>query len=272
MERKLVKQGNSALTVTLPSKWIKKFDLTQNDFILIEEYQNNLLIKSRENNKIKKINILAKDQNQKLIYRQIMGKYIEGFDEIQVDHNNIKLIEKISNDFIGLIPEKITNDTLILKNIIKNPQDNFKELFQRVSQQLIDLTRSLKNDNLKEIEFKELILNKNITYLLRYINKYESVDNKFKQFLLITTLESVADIIVEIAELNFEIQNNKIKEEKYDDLVNLIEYYILYLHQNNIVKLHKHLQEHKNKVKKESFEDGLIFSIIENLNNYVGFI
>jgi antitoxin component of MazEF toxin-antitoxin module len=40
MERKLVKQGRDALTLTLPAKWLKQKGLKQGDSVFIEQHDN----------------------------------------------------------------------------------------------------------------------------------------------------------------------------------------------------------------------------------------
>ena len=49
MKRKIIKQGHNTLTVTLPSKWVKKLNLTADDEVDIIEKENSLLINAKEN-------------------------------------------------------------------------------------------------------------------------------------------------------------------------------------------------------------------------------
>jgi len=54
MKRKLVKQGGTALTVSLPAKWAKKYDLKAGDEIDLVEEGNKKLEKTWQ--KISKLN------------------------------------------------------------------------------------------------------------------------------------------------------------------------------------------------------------------------
>ena len=44
MKRKIVKQGAATMTVSLPTSWIKKFDLRQGDSIDVQEIGKSLVM------------------------------------------------------------------------------------------------------------------------------------------------------------------------------------------------------------------------------------
>ncbi len=55
MRRKIIKQGHNTLTITLPSKWAKNFNLKSGDEIEIIERDNGLFLsteKKQESNKV----------------------------------------------------------------------------------------------------------------------------------------------------------------------------------------------------------------------------
>ena len=47
MERKLVQQGNNALTVTLPSTWLKKYNLKAKDVVELEEAGRAIMVTTK---------------------------------------------------------------------------------------------------------------------------------------------------------------------------------------------------------------------------------
>src|SRR3989344_5348913 len=51
MKRKLVRQGGSAMTITLPSDWVKRFKLEGGDEIDLEEQQGKLIISTEAGKK-----------------------------------------------------------------------------------------------------------------------------------------------------------------------------------------------------------------------------
>jgi hypothetical protein len=174
--------------------------------------------------------------------------------------------------------EKHNDTELIMKDMIKIPQDNFIEIFKRSCRLLIQQARTLKKLQNKENKFsdvknEERLLDSNIFYCLRYINKYEKLDNSYKYFLLTTTLESVGDSISEIAKYLDKKETISISEVKLiNNIIIGIEEYITYLFQNNIEKMYESLNKFKQNIENKTFIDGIAFSIRENLYNYIGYL
>ena len=278
MERKLVKQGKNALTITLPSKWVQKFNLSQNDSIIISEEKENLIISTNSEKKQINCEIDIKDLSRGLAFHIITGKYIQGFDKITIKHNNFKLSQEIGNGFFGFMIESHNENELIMKDMIKIPQDNFLEIFKRSCQLLIQQARTLKKLTNKQITFsdvktEERLLDSNIFYCLRYINKYEKLENSYRYFLLTTTLETVGDSISEIAK--YLDQKESITNEEIiliDNIIIGIEEYVTYLFQNNMEKMYDSLNKFKQNIEHKTFIDGIAFSIRENLYNYIGYL
>ena len=48
MRRKLVKQGNATLMISLPSKWAKENKLDKGDEIILNEYGRDLIVSTEE--------------------------------------------------------------------------------------------------------------------------------------------------------------------------------------------------------------------------------
>ena len=268
-QRKIVRQGKSALTITLPSKWTKKFSLDDTNSIYIKEEENNLIIKSNSSSKLKKTKIDVTDKKKGLTFHIINGLYLQGFDEIEITHNNLQIAKELSTGYIGMIPKELTSSKLILKSIIKEPEDNFLDLFKISTQQLIDLARSLETESFEDTKLKERVLDRNLIYSLRYITKYEKIEDKYKYFLICSTIENAADNISEIAKYK---KTNNVSKKQIEKIVEIIEYYVVYIHQNNIEKIHTHLRKHKENNPKKDFVDALTLSISENLYNFIGLL
>ncbi|MCA9460277.1 MAG: hypothetical protein KC550_07040, partial [Nanoarchaeota archaeon] len=233
------------------------------------------LIISNNKEKIKKtINLDISGMTRGLAFHIVTGKYIEGYDKIILTHNNFTLSQEIGQGFLGMVIEEHTDNQLIMKDIIKIPQDNFIEMFKRSCQLLISQTRLLLKLYEKEISHREIknaerLLDNNLFYCLRYINKYEKIENSYKYFLLSTTIESVGDYISEISK---NINYDKQTKETLEMVVNIIEKYVTFLFTKNISKMYISLKDYKNQIPKETFIDGLAFIIGENLYNYIGYL
>src|SRR3989338_5327977 len=84
MKRKIIKQGHSTLTITLPTKWAQKLNLKAGDEIDLIEKDNSILINGQENGKEKKAVIDISNFTMPLIWRFIQGAYRSGYTEIKI--------------------------------------------------------------------------------------------------------------------------------------------------------------------------------------------
>ena len=102
--RKIIKFGNSSHVVSLPSYWLKRNKLNKGDLIYFEENGNNELIFSpRVKDSKKELNKIVIDSTNKDlsdINREIISKYIAGYDLIEISDNSM---EKRSADIRNLI-------------------------------------------------------------------------------------------------------------------------------------------------------------------------
>jgi phosphate uptake regulator len=272
MERQLVKQGRNAMTITLPAKWIKENNLSEKDSIQINEENENLLISTNTNKKKKtecEINLIDCDKSQ--AYHILMGKYIEGYDKITIKHNNSKLIQKACKILIGFMIEEHTNSKTITKSLIQTPEENFEILLRRTLQLFIEQTRTLylltqNKAKYEDVKNEEYLLDDNIIYCLRYLNKYDNQTNKTRYFLLLTTLEQAGDQISEISKF---IKN----DEKLGKLIlEEIENYVSLLLQKNVKKITKSLKNFRSKIPNEKFVEGISYSLADTLYNYIGYL
>jgi len=277
MERKLVKQGAGALTLTLPANWIKKNNLTQEDVVFIKESKNQLILCNNSSINEKETKIDIKNLEKGYAFHLVTGKYIEGYDKIILEHNNLELSQKIGKSFLGMVIEEHTDKHLIMRDIIKIPSDNFVEIFKRSCQILIQQVRLLKkfsegNATFEQVKKEERLLDSNLFYCLRYINKYEKIENSYKYFLLTTTMESVGDLISEIGEY---LKKEKItlkEKEILELIVETVEKYVLYLFQNNMKKMYETLKIKNRNFYQKSFVGGVALAIREALYNYIGYL
>lgn len=84
MKRKVIKQGHNTLTVTLPSKWVKNFNVLQGQEIDIFERDNGLFMTTKKSNSYEKIEIDITGMDIPTIWKNFMSAYREGYDEILV--------------------------------------------------------------------------------------------------------------------------------------------------------------------------------------------
>lgn len=90
MKRKVIRQGHNTLTLTLPSKWVRKCNVSSGDEIEIEEKDHSLLIHGKKSTAIRSTTLDLKNLNLELTWRSIISAYRAGYEEIEVQFQNPK--------------------------------------------------------------------------------------------------------------------------------------------------------------------------------------
>jgi phosphate uptake regulator len=271
MQRKLVKQGQNATTTTLPAKWIKEQNLKPGDYVNITQEKDKLVINSEVVHKKLEVQINLENEEKSYIWHKLISKYIQGFDKLTITHNDASTIQEISNSFIGIIIEYHSDKKTVLKNIIEKPEDNIKQIIRRISHMLLEHASMLekvvqKKSDHSDLKKYERLIDSNIMYSLRHINKYSTNQKEYKYFLICATFEEVADLISLISKHIKDNEKLAVKIKK------IIEMYNKNIFSGNVKELYKKLREFRNSLKKESFLDGLCFQLAEVLYNNIGFL
>jgi phosphate uptake regulator len=84
VKRKIIKQGNNTLTITLPAKWAQSFGLQPGNEIELLEQGNSLLLVAGSNNQKNRIELDISNLPNPIIWRYLLSAYRSGFDEIVV--------------------------------------------------------------------------------------------------------------------------------------------------------------------------------------------
>jgi len=84
MKRKIIKQGHNTLTITLPSDWVKRFNLKAGEEISLLEKDNGLFLTTEKINNPSEIEINVENLSIPLIWKHVSSAYREGYDKIKV--------------------------------------------------------------------------------------------------------------------------------------------------------------------------------------------
>jgi len=96
MKRKIVKHGDSTLTISLPSKWAKANNIKNGQFLNVESSPKGLLISSDEMSP-EKLETEIKGDQEWYVYRILRHLYTHGYDEIVMKYSTkeqLSLIRK----------------------------------------------------------------------------------------------------------------------------------------------------------------------------------
>ena len=88
MKRKLVKQGGSALTITLPKSWVDKYGLKAGDDISVKECGRELSIVTEREEEGRSIALEASQINERTLRWALSGLHKGGYDVINIAFNS----------------------------------------------------------------------------------------------------------------------------------------------------------------------------------------
>jgi phosphate uptake regulator len=135
MKRKVIKQGNNTLTLTLPRDWTEKFGVKAGDELDIEEMGRQLILKNSSNAVLDKIEIDAAEMNERVLRWVLSAAHKSGYDEIEILHQSpdqLKIIHEIVKDlYMGFSIVEQTNSRCILKAISQELESEFDLILRR---------------------------------------------------------------------------------------------------------------------------------------------
>ena len=137
MKRKVSRIGPATLMVSLPSKWVKQFNVEKGDEIDIEEDSNRLILSVGKTSQSKRIEIDV-SKNPSLTRRFLMDAYRSGFDEVRLnflDLKELKLIQDTASEILlGFEIVEQSKNNCVLRNVTKESEEEFDNVLRRIFQ------------------------------------------------------------------------------------------------------------------------------------------
>ena len=242
IKRKVVLHGDSTLTISLPARWAKKFNIKKGDELNVEENEREIRITNDKEITLDKKQFSVGNL-RRLGISYITSLYRSGYDEIHLDYNNNDYIETIhdvlSNEITGFEIVKQGNNYCVIKDLTGS-KDEFNTALRRIWLLTLDLADETLNsikknnvNNLKNIYFMDDSINKFSNYCLRLLNKkvYVNYSKTPLYYYLIKSLEELADKYKDLYKfyLNNKVKINDKSLETYDKINgHLNEYYNLF--------------------------------------------
>ena len=199
-----MQHGDSTLTVSLPAKWVKRFNVKKGDEINVEDLDREIRITSE-----KEFNLEKKQFDignlKRLGISYITSLYRSGYDEIHLNYDDNNYIETIhdvlSNEITGFEIIKQGSNYCVIKDLTGS-KDEFNTALRRIWLLTLDLANETFNsmdkknkNNLKNMYFMDNSINKFSNYCLRLLNKKIYINNNKSPlyYYLIKSLEELAD-------------------------------------------------------------------------------
>lgn len=222
MKRKLIQMAGKTMVVSLPSDWVKKYNLKKGEEIDVEERDRLIQIKTEKEQKTEKIKIDVNKINTPLMWRFISSAYIKGVDEIELEYSKKEQkeeIKKIVQTLIGFALIKETEQSVILKEISGSASE-FDTILRRVflmlislSQTVLTLTENQDKKLLEEVIDKDHNINCFVNFCLRYLNKH-GYEDYTKTSLLYATIRELEFVGDEYSDMAKEIMKSKFRMDK----------------------------------------------------------
>ncbi len=135
MKRKVVKQGPATFMVSIPSPWIKKYNIKKGDLMEIEEVDKYLKISIEKDTGITTTEFNACDLDFNHIRRYLHEIYKAGYDEVRILTESSKDVAKIQN-FIStiLLGYEIVDQqssSVVVRSISKALEEEFDPILRR---------------------------------------------------------------------------------------------------------------------------------------------
>jgi len=217
MKRKVIKQGHSTLTITLPKKWCEKYGIKPGDELDYEVEDCSLKIYAHPNSVRSEIKMDITGLDRCAILYTIRNAYRMGYDKLELNFSNAittyyRTLDKVSvlsvihyevNNLIGYEVIHQTNNSCVIKDLSKPASDEFETILRRVFLLIVQTAKDMEEaiekfdlDLMKTTEEKHDTITKFISYCLRLINK--AGNTGYKQHALvyhiIANLDKIADI------------------------------------------------------------------------------
>ncbi len=222
MRRKLIKQGNNALTLTIPRKWTEKHQLSAGDEVEICELQTSLEILPISTTSKKSIEIKLENTQKDLIRSVIASAYKSGYDIIilhcAVNPAVIKKIYDITNTFTGLEIIEQTQKSITIQCYLQESVEQTEKLINKMFQ-TVHYGSSLIEASQEEIELlHNQTIHKLRDHTLRAIHKTSYGNDKtYDYYDLVTILEKISAANIHLAT---HVKESKKKDEETTKLNN----------------------------------------------------
>jgi phosphate uptake regulator len=228
MKRKIIKQGNNTLTITLPTKWAKELNLNPGEEIDVVEKEGALLINGRKKFNEKRAVIDITGFTVPLLWRFFQSAYRAGCDEIKVifdpdkkkyedayhyyttqfDYAKlgekmppkpaIAMIQEVVNRFVGVDIIESGENYCIVKEMgeisAKEFPNSMRRIFLVILQMFHRLREAIENNEIndptlcKEIHTIDLNVDKFVDYCARILNKAPDFSPESRKSLIFSSL------------------------------------------------------------------------------------
>jgi phosphate uptake regulator len=222
MKRKVIKQGNGTLTITLPKQWTKTTGLKGGDEIEIVERGNELSVTSKSERQGLKAKFDFTDfKSSRAVKWVLSALHKSGFDEMELiygDSKTLKVIQDQVRDlYTGFAIMEQSKKRVVLKAISKDDYSELETSLRRAFVVTLSLADALAEklnsgdfSNFSELSALEKSNNQFTNFCERLLVKkgYAVPEKTCFKYLVVWNIEKVCDCYKDFCEF---IENEKLK-------------------------------------------------------------
>lgn len=225
MKRKVAKIGPSTLMVSLPNKWVKKFNIKKGDEVDVEEDGDKLILNlgKLKEGKSKILNVHDLDV---MLNRAVGACYKKGYDEVAIHFNSTEQLKSIysviNTTWIGFEIIEQSKNKIVMKQVGEVIKDDLPNIINRVMLFLISTAdegikaaEAGNEEYLKAVVMRDPTQNRYCDFCRRLLNKTE-LENSNALYYIVEQFERIGDFYRDLSKI---IADNQIKVRK--DLINL---------------------------------------------------
>lgn len=285
LNRKIMKLGNSTFVISLPSKWIKKNQLTKGDDIEMSVSNSSIIVRKPNEHKNSSIYLKMNDKSTKQILGFIEAAYVSGYSEIKIELP--KDPDKIIFDFVdilmGFVVISFSHSVLMIKEVSLSKEDDLKILINRTIYLYLDMLEDFMSyldkgdlESIHNMHIRDKKLNKYLFYCLRIISNstklYES--EKMINYFFVESINNIFNNIVKLcSELSEDDLKGKEKanlSEAFGVIKDYIRLYIRFFQSFNLV-LSPNIVQMKSEINKTGFKSkysNFFLSVVVDIYSY----
>jgi len=286
MKRKVNLVGQNTLTISLPSKWARKYDIKKGNELEMDERGNIIILSTTSDTRTPKRLEIEIKRNEDFLKRFICGPYWRGYDEIYIKFEDKEVINSIQdnvNNLLGFEIIKQGKDFCILGNIAGEIYKEFDSILNRLMLVNINQFKEL-YEYLSKNEFSKLSnilsIEQTIDRLAYFckrilnINGYSEPTKTCDIYLIVSILEAISDNLKDIAELvdkrKIRLHHNTLEIlkkliEQQDDFYRLFDKYdrkSIVIFKKKRMEIVKECINNEDKMKKE---EAIVTSILRTI-------
>jgi len=238
MKRKIVRHGSSSLTITLPIKWVEKFNLKKGDELNIEEAGPMLMLTTEQEiaSPKKEVSITESGIFTK---NNLSHLYQLGYDEIEVRFDESSVLEEIKKRLPNCIGFEIIDqkDNMVyIKSIATTIESEFDTLLRKsfqitneMAKCILDILKKSHYEKLNEIRNMEALNNKFTDVCIRILNKkgYKVPKRTMQVYEIVKNIERIADEFKYVCDL-FSGYSKKIDKDMLNNFADAVDYYMVF--------------------------------------------